>query len=535
MMPLSYSKRVQILPQHRPLWASLIFAAVLTGLWSLLPAPAHAQDPNNAPVVGTNAVLYDGALGGTPDSQQFTYIDASFGAAGNTASGGVTTLDTTSANGISAGYFRNYPADSGWPTLSRATGYTIKFSAQLVSESHANNNRAGFSVIALSSDLQGIEIGFWEDEIWAQHDDTTGSLFTHAEGVIPTSSITNTLVPYELTILGDRYSLSISHTEVLTGPLRDYTAFAGFPDVYESPNFIFLGDNTTSAQAEVQISTVSVITNSTPPDRSVDSGQPLVINDIGLLDVDAYGSSQVVTLTVSHGTLDLSDSVPNGLTAANISGNGTAQLVLTGPLGQINTSLVYSPVLTYTSQTNFNGVDTLVVAINDQGNTGPGGALSDSKGFDITVQAFADLQLTKINSAGPLSAGSLLTYTLTVTNTGPNTVTNVTISDTVPTGVIYAPGSIAGGDSRNDSNAPLLSWTVSSLATNTPVTFTFATTVSNSVADGTTITNIAAATSTEIVQPVTATAVITISSEVTTVRPIYLPVIIKSSLTLEVP
>jgi len=52
----------------------------------------------------------------------------------------------------------------------------LSFTVQVVEEYHADSDkdgdgvgdRAGFSVIALSSDAQGIEVGFWKDQIWAQ-------------------------------------------------------------------------------------------------------------------------------------------------------------------------------------------------------------------------------------------------------------------------------------------------------------------------------------------------------------------------------
>ena len=58
--------------------------------------------------------------------------------------------------------------------------------------------------------------------------------------------------------MGDTYTLTANAEPLLTGPLRDYSAFAGFPDPYETPNFLFLGDNTTSAQARVRLRFVSV-------------------------------------------------------------------------------------------------------------------------------------------------------------------------------------------------------------------------------------------------------------------------------------
>jgi hypothetical protein len=46
--------------------------------------------------------------------------------------------------------------------------------------------------------------------------------------------------------------------------LRDYTNFSGPIDPYETPNFIFMGDNTTSAEARIKLSFVSVTTLEKP-------------------------------------------------------------------------------------------------------------------------------------------------------------------------------------------------------------------------------------------------------------------------------
>jgi hypothetical protein len=331
--------------------------------------------------------LYDGALGGTPDNQGFTYLVS--GTASNTANGGVTTLDTTSSNNNAnqAGYFNTVPPLSvppSFPILNRATGYTIRFTAQVITETHANNNRAGFSLIALSNDKQGIELGFWTNRIWAQNGGVAPDLFTQGEGA--NVDTTAGLMTYELRVLGDAYSLVVGSTEILTGSLRDYTAFSGFPDVYETPNFMFFGDDTGSARGIVKLSNISVITNANLPDRTVASGAPLIIDRLGLLDVDEGGKNATITLTVNSGVLNLTTSAPGGLTAGQISGNGSNTVVAAAPLGQINTSLIFTPALIYQSNSGFSGLDILTVKVNDQGHTG-GGELIGQKSGNIFVEA----------------------------------------------------------------------------------------------------------------------------------------------------
>jgi uncharacterized repeat protein (TIGR01451 family) len=53
------------------------------------------------------------------------------------------------------------------------------------------------------------------------------------------------------------------------------------------------------------------------------------------------------------------------------------------------------------------------------------------------VGAPADLSVTNTDSPDPVAAGSNLTYTITVSNTGPNAAQNVTMSDGVQTGTTF--------------------------------------------------------------------------------------------------
>ncbi len=207
--------------------------------FALLLAPALAQ---------ADTVLYNGALNTTPDQQGWTYLtNPNPGQATQTAGGGVTTLDTTARNLDMAGYFSNSLPNVG--TLNRAIGYSISFQLRLVQESHVSNDRAGFSLIALSSDTRGIELGFWTNEVWAQN-----AGFTHGEGASFNTSLS--LTNYALTVLGNNYTLTANGTTLLTGTLRDYSAF-GPP--YTFTNFLFLGDNTTSASARVEIARVAIV------------------------------------------------------------------------------------------------------------------------------------------------------------------------------------------------------------------------------------------------------------------------------------
>lgn len=211
------------------------------------------SSPIHTSLTAQNTVtLYDGALGGTPDTQGLAYSTSPGALATQSFASSVTTLDTTPQRNNLAGYFGN---GALYPALNHIAGYSLLFSAQVITESHVSNDRAGFSVLVLSSDKQGIELGFWTNEVWAQEGGTT-DLFTHAEEQAFTT--TTGLITYTLTIVGNLYLLDADGSLVLSGSLRDYTAFSGFPNPYMTPNLIFLGDDTASAQATIKLSAVRV-------------------------------------------------------------------------------------------------------------------------------------------------------------------------------------------------------------------------------------------------------------------------------------
>jgi hypothetical protein len=225
----------------------------------------------SAPAVTAPIVLYDGAKNNRPDQQGWRYLEAG-GSTTPIFSGGATTLDTSSSKGISAGYFAAkggfFGSSAPVPALDRAIGYTVSFTVQVELEDHAgsdkNNDgtddRAGFSLIVISSDKRGIELGFWADRVWAQEGGSAvppaGTLFTQAEHAPFDTQSART--PYALAIQGETYTLSSNDTPILSGKLRDYSAFVGLTDPYETPNLIFLGDDTSSASAKIQLAYVAV-------------------------------------------------------------------------------------------------------------------------------------------------------------------------------------------------------------------------------------------------------------------------------------
>ena len=107
-------------------------------------------------------------------------------------------------------------------------------------------------------------------------------------------------------------------------------------------------------------------------------------NAISITDVDAGGAEVQVALTVTHGTLTLADLT--GITFVGGSTNGAPTMTFTGTFSAINSAL---DVLSYSPDIDFHGFDALQVNVDDLGNTGVGGSLTDSQTIAIAVDAGA--------------------------------------------------------------------------------------------------------------------------------------------------
>jgi hypothetical protein len=201
-------------------------------------------------------VLFDGSQGSGPEAQGWIVFAPPPQTSGFAE--GAFTLDSRPAgNAGLGGLSRQAPSD-----LDSAAGYSLRLTLQVTAETHQSAHRSGVSLIVLGADRRGIELAFWTDRLWAQAD---SPLFTHAEeGLIDT---TRGFVEYTVAVSGNAYTVTADGIPVLSGPLRNYTAFTGFPDVYEIPNLLFLGDDTTSASGALSLRRVELVT--TTPKLSI--------------------------------------------------------------------------------------------------------------------------------------------------------------------------------------------------------------------------------------------------------------------------
>jgi hypothetical protein len=235
--------------------SNLVSAGAMMGLFAL-PTMAAAQ----------TTYLYQGSGTQTPQSQGWLY-ELAPGASVN-SSGGTTTFDTTANNNFEGGYSNDVPTgtpvNASFPVLNPTTGFSVGLDVQINSEAHTSTNRAGFELIVLGSDKKGVELGFWGNDIWAQqytsgafsHDPTQDADTQGGTTFASTFSTEGSSNHYAVTILGGNYSVTDDGVAILTGATHDYTGSAMLP--YTLANYIFIGDDTTEANASETFSTLSV-------------------------------------------------------------------------------------------------------------------------------------------------------------------------------------------------------------------------------------------------------------------------------------
>ncbi|MBP0601686.1 retention module-containing protein [Aeromonas sanarellii] len=121
-----------------------------------------------------------------------------------------------------------------------------------------------------------------------------------------------------------------------------------------------------------------------PGSLQVKEDGSLSLTGISVKDVDAGSAPISMVLRVEHGVLTLLGTAG----AVSVQGAGTNVVTLVGSLDDLNSLL--NGNLHYEPARDFWGEDNLTITTSDQGNTGAGGALTDTATVGITVTAEAD-------------------------------------------------------------------------------------------------------------------------------------------------
>jgi uncharacterized repeat protein (TIGR01451 family) len=111
-----------------------------------------------------------------------------------------------------------------------------------------------------------------------------------------------------------------------------------------------------------------------------------------------------------------------------------------------------------------------------------------------TVRAEADLGVSKSDSPDPVRPGGMLTYTIVVSNAGPNAAASVTMSDPLPVLTTFQSMSTPGGWACTTppvGSTGLVSCTTATLGSGATATFSLVVQVSATAPDGSTLSNTA--------------------------------------------
>jgi len=219
---------------------------------------------------------------------------------------------------------------------------------------------------------------------------TTGLAFTAGDGMF--DAIT--------TFTGTLASVNAALDAMVFCPSQDYNGPAGIQ--ITTDDLGSTGDNGPMADTDYIDISVNAVNdapvNARPAAQTVGEDSDLVFsaargNALAVTDVDAASSALSVTLTATDGLLTLGGTAALTFTAGD--GAADTTMTFTGTLDDINAAL---DGLVFRPAQDYNGSASVQITTDDQGNTGSGGALTDSDTLDITV--------TPANDAPSFSLGA---------------------------------------------------------------------------------------------------------------------------------
>ncbi|HKB04920.1 MAG TPA: cadherin-like domain-containing protein, partial [Gemmataceae bacterium] len=146
--------------------------------------------------------------------------------------------------------------------------------------------------------------------------------------------------------------------------------------------------------------------NTLPAAFATSEDVSVALAGISMTDSDAGNGTEKVTFTVGSGSLTVNTSVTGGVTAGQVTGNGTGTVVLTARPAAINATLAAATGLVFAPAQDQNGDVTLVMTTDDQGHTGPEGPLTDQDSATITVAPVNDPPVISTNAGLLLDRGA---------------------------------------------------------------------------------------------------------------------------------
>ena len=243
-----------------------------------------------------------------------------------------------------------------------------------------------------------------------------------------------------------------------------------------------------------RVTNSNLVTNTASIKHS-DQFDPVSGNNSDSIAVKGSQADLAVTKTVDRSTANVGDTVTFTITVTNLDGSACHDVQVTDHLpaglqfvssstadgaynsvtgiwalagnltnGQSSTLTIQATMLTTTSQTN-----TATVTFSDR----PDPDLGNNSGDATVNPSTADLVISKSVSNPNPNVGANITYTIRLTDSGPDTATNVTVQDTLPAGVAFVSSSASQGSYDSVTGV----WTVGTVNVGTPQTLAIVATV----------------------------------------------------------
>ena len=247
-----------------------------------------------------------------------------------------------------------------------------------------------------------------------------------------------------------------------------------------SGNNAITEDTTVNAEADLSIS------KSDAPDPVL-AGEQLVytitVNNAGPSDAQNVSVADTLPAGLSNVVTSGCTEDPNGGSSCSlgtIAAGGSAMYTITV---DVDSDVAHGTVLTNSASVSSDTTDPM------SGN--------NSTTEQTTVNAEADLSISKSDAPDPVLAGNQLVYTITVSNAGPSDAQNVSVSDTLPAGLSNVVTSGCGEDPNGGSSCSL-----GTIAAGGSAMYTITVDVDSDVAHGTVLSN-SASVSSDTTDPVT--------------------------------
>ena len=391
-----------------------------------------------APVISSNGGGATATISLLEGATSVTTVAASDADAGSTLSYSITgggdgarfTIDpaTGALSFVTTPDFET-PADSN---TDNSYSVTVQVSDGLRTDSQTITVNVGNSNDAPTVNTPG-SIGVTEDVVTA----VTGISFSDVDAGSNSVTVTLAAGSGALTAIsgsGVTIAGSGSSTLVLTGSVANINSFiagslVGFTTAANSSSDVTLdvtindGGNSGSGGAQSAHSAVTLDVSAVndapaivaPGSIAITEDVASALTGISFTDVDAGSNPVTVTLAVNAGTLA-------AVTGSGVTVGGSATtLTLSGTISDIN-SFINASKVSFTNASNATGNVTLTTSINDGGNTGSGGAQSDSTTTSLSVSAVNDAPVNQ------LPAGQFIAQDATLIFSSANG-NSITVSD----------------------------------------------------------------------------------------------------------